>query len=415
MHCPSKIVKLIKEKSMQPLEIKKDIYWIGAVDYNHRDFHGYSLSPIGTTYTAYMINDEKKVLVDTVASHSSGTLFCRLAKICKPEEIDYIICNHMELDHAGALAEAVERCKPEKIFVSAMGMKSLEGYYPAKNWPLHALKTGDTINIGKRNLHFVETRMLHWPDSMVTYVAEDKLLFSNDAFGQNIASTERFGDEMSKEAIMQAVKEYYYNIVLPFSPQVLKAIEALGSLDIDMIAPDHGLMHRGKEGVEFIVNAYKEMALQKPQKRALIVYDTMWHTTERMASAIASGLECVGVPVRIMSLKDNHHSAVMTELANCGAVLVGSPTHNNTVLPFVAGMLTYMKGLRPKNRIAAAFGSYGWSGESPKIIHDWLESMGLDMVAPPTKHQWAPTHESLKEWTALGRTVGEALIEKCKA
>ncbi len=397
---------------MQAVELKKDIYWIGAVDYNNRDFHGYSLSPRGSTYNAYMINDTKKVLIDTVSHHCAGTMLCRLAKICRPEEIDYIICNHLEPDHAGSLAEVVERCKPEKIFVSTMGMKSLEGYFPAKGWPLHALKTGDTLNIGQRNLHFVETRMLHWPDSMVTYMAEDKILFSNDAFGQNIASTERFNDEFSKEQILQASKEYFYNIVLPFSAQTLKAIDALSSLEIDMIAPDHGLIHRGKDGVEFIVNTYRDLALQKPQKRAVIVYDTMWHTTEKMAFALGSGLEDVGVPMRVMSLKENHHSAVMTELADCGAVLVGSPTHNNNILPYVAAMLTYMKGLRPQNRVGAAFGSYGWSGESPKIIHEWMSSMGIEMVGDPLKHAWGPTHDGLKAWAALGRSVGEALIKK---
>ncbi len=397
---------------MQPVELKKDIYWIGAVDYNNRDFHGYSLSPRGSTYNAYMINDTKKVLVDTVAHHSAGTMLCRLSKICKPQEIDYIICNHLELDHAGALAEVVEQCKPEKIFVSTLGMKSLEGYFPAKGWPIHVLKTGDTLNIGQRNLHFVETRMLHWPDSMVTYVAEDKVLFSNDAFGQNIASTERFADEFSRQQIIQAAKEYFYNIVLPFSPQTLKAIEALASLEIDIIAPDHGLIHRGEDGVSFIVDLYKNLALQKTQKRAVIVYDTMWHTTEKMAFAIGSGLEAVGVPSRIMSLKDNHHSAVMTELADCGAVIVGSPTHNNNILPNVAAMLTYMKGLRPKNRVAAAFGSYGWSGESPKIVHEWLSSMGLDMLDEPLKHPWGPTHDGLKAWHAFGKNIGELLIKK---
>ncbi len=397
---------------MQPVEVKKDIYWIGAVDYDNRDFHGYSLSPRGSTYNAYMINDSKKVVIDTVAKHAAGTMLCRLAKICKPEEVDYLICNHLELDHAGALAEVIEACKPEKVFVSTLGMKSLEGYFPAKNWPLHVLKTGDTLNIGQRNLHFVETRMLHWPDSMVTYVAEDKVLFSNDAFGQNIASTERFGDEFCKEQILQAVKEYYYNIVLPFSPQVLKAIETLGTLEIDVIAPDHGLIHRGKDSVDFIVNAYKDMALQKTQKRALIVYDTMWHTTEKMATAIGSGLEEMGVPTRIMSLKNNHHSAVMTELADCGAVVVGSPTHNNNILPYVASMLTYMKGLRPQNRVAAAFGSYGWSGESPKIVYEWLASMGMEMVGDPVKHQWGPTHDSTKAWHEFGKSIGEALIKK---
>ncbi len=254
--------------------------------------------------------------------------------------------------------------------------------------------------------------MLHWPDSMVTYIAEDKILFSNDAFGQNIATTERFADKFSKESIHQAVKEYFYNIVLPYSPQVLKAIESLGSLEIDMIAPDHGLIFKGTEDVNFIVNCYKEMALQKISKKALIVYDSMWHTTENMAYAIGSAIEELDIPVRIMSLKRNHHSAVMSELANCGAVVVGGPTHNNGIMPFVAAMLTYMKGLRPQNRIASAFGSYGWSGESPKIIHEYLASMGMEMIQDPLKHQWGLNKAGLEACHEFGKNIGKALIKK---
>ncbi len=397
---------------MQPVEIKKDIYWVGAVDYDNRDFHGYSISPAGSTYNAYVIKDKKTVLFDTVSAHCTNTMLCRLAHVTPLESVDYIVCNHLELDHAGALAEVVARCKPEKIFCSAMGLKSMAGYFDISNWPVQAVKNGEEISIGERTIKFVETRMLHWPDSMVSYIPEDKLLISNDAFGQNIASTERFGDEIPRETVTRAVKEYFYNIVLPFSSQVLKAIELLGPLDIDMIAPDHGLIHRGADGVKYIVDIYKEMAEQKVQKRALVVYDTMWHSTEKMAYAVANGLESVGVPTRLMSLKQNHHSAVMTELADCGAVVVGSPTHNNNVLPYVASMLTYMKGLRPQNRIGAAFGSYGWSGESPKIVHEWLSSMNMEMIGDPLRQQWSVTHDSIGACHELGKQVGEALIAK---
>lgn len=399
---------------MQPIEIKKDIFWVGAVDFDNRDFHGYSRSPSGSTYNAYVIKDEKTVLFDTVSKDFTGTLLCRLAKVTPLEKVDYIVCNHMELDHAGALASLIERCKPEKVFCSAMALKSMQGYFDCSTWPVQAVKTGDSISIGKRTITFVETRMLHWPDSMVSYIPEDKLLITNDIFGQNIASTERFGDEYDRSFLLHAIKEYYYNIVLPYSSQALKAIEQVRALDIDMIAPDHGLIHRGKEGVDFIVNAYKTMAEQKPQKRAVIVYDTMWHSTEKMAYAIASGLEEVGVPSRLMSLKQNHHSTVMTELADCGAVIVGSPTHNNGIMPFMGGMLTYMQGLRPLNRIGAAFGSYGWSGESPKILHKWLADMGMEMPVEPVKCQWSTKHEALAACHALGKSVGLALIEKCK-
>jgi len=257
--------------------------------------------------------------------------------------------------------------------------------------------------------------MLHWPDSMVSYIPEDKLLICNDAFGQNIASTERYADEIDRSALFHAMKEYYHNIVLPFSPIVLKTlaqIEQLG-LDIDMLAPDHGLIFRGYDDVKYALDTYRTFAEQKPQKRAVIVYDTMWHSTEKMASAIAEGLESVGVPTRVMWLKANHHSAVMTELADCGAVLVGSPTHNNGILPAVAAMLTYMKGLRPQNRIGAAFGSFGWSGESVKSITEWLQSMGMETPVDPVKVKHVPTHDTYRQCFEMGQAVGRALIEKC--
>ena len=400
---------------MQPVEIKKDIFWVGFVDYDHRDFHGYSRSPDGSTYNAYLIKDEKNVLLDTVASGCEGTLLCRMAQVLEPEKIDYIICNHMELDHAGALEAIIERCKPEKIFVSQTGLKSMAGYFDCKDWPVQAVKSGDSINIGKRTIVFQETRMLHWPDSMVSYIPEDKLLVSNDIFGQNIASSARFVDEFGDDGeYTRRVKEYYFNIVLPYSPMVLKTLPVVEKLDIDMIAPDHGLIQRGEKAVRGIIDMYRAMAEQKPQQRALIFYDTMWESTETMAYAICSGLEENNVPTRIMSVKQNHHSAVMTELADCGAVIAGSPTHNNTVLPLMAAQLTYMKGLRPLNRIGGAFGSYGWSGEGPKFLHEQLASMNMEMPAEPVKCNWRPDHEALKACHQMGATIAEALKKKCQ-
>lgn len=401
---------------MQPLEIKKDIFWVGAVDYGSRDFHGYSLSPQGTTYNAYVVKDEKNVLFDTVKAPFTSTMLCRLAHVMDPKEIDYIVINHAELDHAGALPELIAACQPEKIFCSPMGLRSLEAHFDISGWPLEAKKSGESLSIGKRTVHFLETRMLHWPDSMFSYIAEDKLLISNDAFGQNIACSERFADEIPRLVLDRAMQEYYHNIVLPYSQQVLKVLDQVAELklDIGMIAPDHGLIFRTREDVRHVLETYRDFALQKPRKRAVIIYDTMWHSTEKMAYAIAEGLQAAGVPHRIMDLKSNHHSAVMTELANCGLVIVGSPTHNNSVLPSVAGMLTYMKGLRPQNRIGAAFGSFGWSGECVNIITDWLTLMNMEQPVRPVKAKYVPGHDVMQECFSMGKALGEALTEKCR-
>lgn len=399
---------------MNAVEILKDIYWVGCVDYDHYDFHGYSKSPEGTTYNAYFIKDEKNTLIDTVAPGKAGTLLCRLGHVIKPEQVDYLVINHMELDHEGSLCEVISACKPEKIFCSTMALKSMAGYYgdKMKDWPVQAVKSGDKISIGKHTLVFQETRMLHWPDSMVTYCPEAKILFSQDAFGQNIAGTERFVDEHEHGDFIRRAKEYYFNIVLPYSPQVLKTLPVVRSLDIDMIAPDHGLISRN-ESVKEIIDLYETMAEQKPRKRAVIIYDTMWHSTEQMAYAVCSGFEDNGVPATVMSCKANHHSAIMTALSDASCLVVGSPTHNNTVLPYVMSALTYIKGLRPKILVGGAFGSYGWSGESPKVLQQFLADMKIELPCEPVRVNWRPSHEGLKKAYELGASLAKALKAKC--
>lgn len=399
---------------MKAVEIKKDIFWVGAVDFGCHNFHGYSIAPKGTSYNAYLVKDEKNVLFDTVQGHEADAFLSHVAQILDFGKIDYIVLNHLELDHAGCLAKIMEHCKPEKIFCSTLGLKSLNGYFDTTGWPVQAVKSGDVINIGKRNIHFLETRMLHWPDSMFSYIPEDKLLISNDAFGQNIASSSLFTDEINQAALNTAVDEYYYNIVLPFSSQALKTINEVVKLgwEIDMIAPDHGLIYRGQEAVMGILNKYVELATQKPQPKALIFYDTMWHSTEQAAYAIGDGLKDAGIDYRIMFLKNHHHSEVMTELAKCGAVIAGSPTHNNGVMPMVSAMLTYMKGLRPLNRVGGAFGSYAWSGESPKQIQETLEGMKMEMPAEPLRFTFKPRKDDLLAAREMGKKIGETLLKK---
>lgn len=396
---------------MRPVEIKKDIFWVGAVDWSEIDFHGYSLARRGTTYNAYLVKDEKTTLFDTVKAPFCEEFVETLAQVVDPTTIDYIVANHLEPDHAGCLARMVEIVKPEKIFVSPMGRRSLEAHFHPREWPVQEMKTGSTLSLGRRTVRFIETRMLHWPDSMASYLPEERLLITNDAFGQNIASSERFADQIDRSLLKAAMTEYYGNIVLPYSAVVQKTLAALGemNLDLDMIAPDHGLIFRGEADVRFALDSYLEFAAQKPRNRALVVYDTMWRSTEKMALAVADGLMDEGAAVRVMHLKSFHHSDVMTELMGCGAVAVGSPTHNNGILPLVADLLTYMKGLRPQNKAAAAFGSFGWSGECVNILKAALADMGMAVVEPQVKVKHVPDREALAQCVALGRTLGRAL------
>ena len=398
---------------MKPCVIKDGIYWIGAVDWNRRNFHGYSLSHKGTTYNNYLIKDEKIALVDTVAKEFWSTLKCNLAHVLEPgEKIDYFVINHLEPDHAGCLALAVEKYQPEKIYVSPMGQKAMEAHFHYKDWPVEVVPTGTEISLGKRTLRFVEARMLHWPDSMLTYCPEDKIVFTNDAFGQNWATSERFADEVDRPMLERLMAEYYANIVLPYSPVVLKLLDTLAEmkLDVDTVCPDHGLILRGDD-CAWAMEKYREFAEQKPKNKAVIVYDTMWHSTEKMALAVASGLADEGVSVRVMCMKNNHHSEVMSEIFDAAAVVVGSPTHNNGILPLMADMLTYIKGLRPQNKIGAAIGSFGWSGECVKVLNQWLEDCGMEVMdAVKVKH--VPDHEILGKCYEQGKAIAAAIKGK---
>ncbi|BCS88499.1 FprA family A-type flavoprotein [Pseudodesulfovibrio sediminis] len=397
---------------MKPLAIKDDIYWIGSVDWNRRNFHGYSKSHMGTTYNNYLIVDEKVTLIDTVAEEFWGTLKCNIANVLGDRKIDYFVINHLEPDHAGCLALAVEKYQPEKIYTSPMGQKAMMAHFHYKDWPVEVVPTGTNINIGKRNLTFVETRMLHWPDAMLTYCPEDKIAFTNDAFGQNWATSERFADEVDRSKLEELMRNYYANIVLPYSPVVIKTLKALEemNLDIDTVCPDHGLMFRG-EDCAWAFKKYQEYAEQKPKNKAVIVYDTMWHSTEKMAKAVASGLAEEGVSVRLMCMKNNHHSDVMLEVFDSAAVILGSPTHNNGILPLMADMLTYMKGLRPQNKIGSAIGSFGWSGECVKVLTQWIEDMNMELVEP-VKVKHVPDHDTLSQCFDQGKAIAAAIKAK---
>jgi len=398
---------------MKPVEIKKNVYWIGAVDWDRRNFHGYSVAPYGTTYNNFLIVDEKVTLIDTVAEEFWGTLQCNIANVIGDRKIDYFVVNHMEPDHSGCLAKAIEKYKPEKIYTSPMGQKAMKAHFHYEDWPVEVVPTGTEIKIGKRTLNFLETRMLHWPDSMLTYCPEEKIAFTNDAFGQNWATSERWADEVDRARLEELLRFYYANIVLPYSPVVLKTLATLKemNLELDVLCPDHGLLFRG-EDCAWVMEKYQAYAEQKPKNRAVIIYDSMWHSTEKMAKAVVTGLVDEGVSVRLMSMKANHHSEVMLEVFDAAAVVVGSPTHNNGILPLMADMLTYMKGLRPQNKIGSAIGSYGWSGECVKILTQWLQDMNMEVVEPAVKAQFVPDHEVMGKCYEQGKAIAAAIKAK---
>ena len=389
-------------------EIKKDVYWVGAIDWNVRDFHGYSTYK-GTTYNAYLVKDEKVALFDTVKGPFEQEMLHNIREIMNPEDIDYIIVNHVELDHSGYLPEMIKLCKPEKVFCSPMGLKAIESHFHPTDWPLEVVKSGDTLSLGSKTVTFLETRMLHWPDSMFSYIAEDKLLISSDAFGQHLASTERFADEVSPGEIFTHAKKYFANILHLFCPNIQKLLAKLDelNLDIDMIAPDHGLIWRSQ--VPEIIELYRTWSNYDLQKTAVIIYDSMWHSTEKMAKAISNGIRNEGVNTIIHNAKVTHRSDIMVDVMDAKALILGSPTLNNGIMPTMADVLTYIKGLRPKRKLGAAFGSFGWSGESVKHLNNHLEDMKCEIIHEGIKVKNVPTHEDYEALTAMGAEIGKAI------
>ncbi len=394
---------------MPPVEIKKDIHWVGALDWNVRDFHGYSTKK-GSTYNNFLVMDEKITLFDTVKKPFLSEMMHNVRRLIDPEKIDYIVVNHVEMDHSGSLPEVIELAKPEKVFCSPKGKEAIIEHFHREDWPLEAVESGSELSLGKRTVHFLETRMLHWPDSMFSYLKEDKLLISSDAFGQHWCTSERFNDEVDQPELYRHGAKYFANILLPYSGLIQKLIAdvtAMG-IEIDMIACDHGLMWR--DNPMQIVEAYDKWSKQAPEKKVLVIYDTMWHSTETMAKAVFDGALQEGVSAKMLSLKHNHRSDVMTELLDAAAVVVGSSTLNNGMLPEVADFLTYMKGLRPKNKIGAAFGSYGWSGEAVKHINQELEAAKIKIIDEGVRAKYVPHHDALKPCVELGRKIGKAVM-----
>jgi flavorubredoxin len=390
------------------VEVSNDLYWVGAVDWNVRDFHGYSTYK-GTTYNSFLAMDDKITLFDTVKKPFFMDMLHNIYKVVDPSKIDYLVINHVEPDHSGAVVETVERIKPEKIFCSERGKKALLDHYHKEDWPYEVVKTGDEIKLGKKTVHFIETRMIHWPDSMFSYLKEDAILIASDGFGQHWATSERFNDEVDSSELMKHAAKYFANILTPYSQLIQKLlanVQDMG-LEIKMILPDHGLIWR--ENPLQIVEAYDRWSKQVAVRKAVVIYDTMWRSTETMAKAVVDGLVESGLSVKLMDLSVNHRSDVMTEVLDAKAVLVGSPTLNNGMLPRMADMLHYMKGLRPTGKIGAAFGSYGWSGESVKIMTEALDQMKFKVSGPGVKLQYVPGHTGLQECVELGKAVGEAV------
>jgi len=397
--------------AFEAIKITDHVWWVGAIDWALRDFHGY-LTSRGTTYNAFLITADKITLLDTVKAPFFDEMLARIASVVEPSRIAYLVSHHAEMDHSGALPHTIQAIQPEKVFASPRGVKALRNHFHLET-EITPLKDGETLSLGNLALTLLETPMLHWPDSMVSYLAEDKVVFSQDGFGMHLASTERFDDELPAELLRREAAKYYANILMPLSKFVTGLFERLGKLDLDirMIAPDHGPVWRSD--VAGILERWKTWTEQKPTRKAIVVYDTMWGSTSLMARAIADGLAAGGASPKLMPLGPCHRSDVATELLEAGALLLGSPTINNGLFPTVADCLTYIKGLKPRNLVGAAFGSYGWSGEAPKLLAAELQAMGIELVADPLRVNYVPDQDALAACRDLGQKVAGRLAALC--
>ena len=400
-------------QKFKAVKVTDRVYWVGVVDWGLRNFHGYT-THLGSTYNAYLILADKVTLVDTAKVYFKEELMARIASVIDPKRIDYIISNHSEMDHSGSLPWVVEQVKPEKVFASVMGVKTLKEQL---HWDVDVVpvKTGDTLDLGNMRVSFIETRMIHWPDSMFSYLEDEGVLFSQDAFSLHLATNRIFADEIDPSLLWREAATYYANILMPYSPLILKLLKQVKEMGLKpkIVATDHGPIWRREEDIARILSLTEKWALQKPTKKAVVVYDTMWGSTELMAKTIADGLREGGATAKVMPMGGSHRSDVATEVLEAGALVAGAPTLNNNLFPSMADILTYLKGLRPQNLIGAAFGSYGWSGESVKQVREALEAMNVEVVGE-VKSKYVPTQEVLQECFDMGLKIAQKLNEMCE-
>lgn len=391
---------------MAKIQLAEGVYWVGAIDRDIPASSGYD----GTSYNAYLIVDDKITLVDGVKHSHREEFWNNLKEIVDPQSIDYMIVNHVEPDHSSSLPEIVATIQPEKIFCSKAGEQAIIAHYHDDSWPFVVVKDGDSISLGQNTIDFIMTRMLHWPDSMFSYIREKGVLFSNDAFGQHLATDERFEDELDLDFVLKGAQFFYANNLNLLSPLIKKLLVSVEkkNLDLKLIAPDHGLIWRKDPAA--ILKAYTRWSNQESEKEVVVVYDTKWKSTELMAKAIAQGIEEKDVPVTLCCLKSWHRGAIMEKLLTSKTLVLGSPTLNNSTIPSVAAFIHYIKGLKPRNKIGAAFGSYGWGGEAVRLMNDALDGLKVERVNDGLRILFVPNEEQLKECVDFGHEIAEATL-----
>jgi flavorubredoxin len=399
---------------MATIQILPGIYSVGAVDWDVRNFHGHTYNTQrGSSYNAYLIIDEKIALIDTVYGPFTQELINHIKEIIPLEKIDYVIANHVETDHSGALPGIMPLCPKAKILGTAKCQEGLYKHY-YKNWDFQTVKTNDQLKLGRRTLTFIEAPMIHWPDSMFTYCPQDELLMPNDAFGQHFASSSPFDDQVDQCALMEEAEKYYANILWPLGSIILKKIQELQRLKIPvkMIAPSHGVIWR--RDPDKIINSYISWAKGETKDKVVIVYETMWGATEGMARKIAEGIIQAGFEVELYDIGQSDRTQIITQMLGARGFLFGSSTHDNDMLPNIAAFLELVKGLKPKGRRAGFFGSYGWAGGAVKEMQEMLKDSGVDQTTPGLAFKYVPDASELASCFEFGAKFAQSLLASDK-
>lgn len=386
------------------------IDWVGAIDWNVRDFHSYNTER-GATYNAYLIQDEQNSLIDTVKAPFFERYYKQVAELVDPSSIKYLVCNHAEPDHSSGLPEAVKMFPNAKIVASKKCRDTVVKYFGGEDWNWHIVKTGDTLKIGRRTLSFIETPMVHWPDSMFTYCPEDEILFSMDAFGQHIACAARFDDEVDLALVMDEAKTYYANIVAPHAKFVRKTLEGAGGLSIKVIATSHGIIWR--KHIPEIIAAYQDWSANKVRAKVGVFYDSMWESTGRIAEAITAAADVEGVATVMLHVRHNSLTRLATEFLDTAAFAFGSSTLNNLLMPQASAALVYMRGMNLPGKAGFAFGSYGWGAKGgADQVEGVMREAGWEVCRPVLKWSYRPGREVMEEAEAAGRELAKIALEK---
>lgn len=384
--------------------LTENIHWVGYRDWTVRDFHSYHTSR-GSTYNSYLISDQKKVLVDTVKAPYVSHLLSNINAVLGEEKLDYIILNHGEPDHAGSISELVRQFPQAVLVCTDRCRKILGRYHDTGEWNFSIVKSGDRLEIGERVLEFLETPMVHWPDSMFTYSARDRILFSMDAFGQHFVSSGRFDDEVDLTEVMQEAKKYYANILMLYGKQIKRVLNQAAEYDIGLIAPSHGIIWR--RHVDRILERYRDWVDLKVKARVLVLYDSMWESTRIMAQSLIRGVMEKGVEAKLIWVRSSGLTEIATEVLDSSVLAIGSATLNKGMMPAMGAVLTYLKGLEPAGKKVQIFSSTGWGKGAAEAMTEQLRDSKMEIIGEPLKVFWRPDDKELEKCVRAGYQLAD--------